>query len=114
MKPENYIIYCSYQEFEQPEAWLVVARLKGVDQEDKEEAIESQRVSLHWYMDALTEEAGQQAYAPQNPQQTSNLRTHTQAGKFSVTIFIRIYDHPYGRVLKERWMIRVVEKNYRN
>lgn len=55
----NYFIEWSYQEFEQPEAWLIVARLEGVDEEEEEEAIESQRVSLHWYEDAVTEETRQ-------------------------------------------------------
>ena len=69
----------SYQEFEQPESGLVVARLERVDEKEEEEAVQSQRVCLHWYQDAVTEETGQQANTPQHTQQTCNLHTHTRA-----------------------------------
>lgn len=74
-----------YQEFEQPEARLIVAGLEGVYEEEEEEAVESQRVGLHWDQDAVTEETGEQADTPQYPQQTCNLHS-TQAETHSVTM----------------------------
>lgn len=56
-----------YQEFEQPEARLIVAGLEGVYEKEEEKAVESQRVSLHRDQDAVTEETGQQADTPQHP-----------------------------------------------
>lgn len=71
-----------YQKFEQPEAWLVVAGLEGIDEEEEKEAIQGQRISLHGYQDAIAEEAGQQADTPQHTQETCNLHKHTCTEKW--------------------------------
>lgn len=87
LNKHNYILIIMnawrYQEFEKPETWLIVARLERVDEEEKEEAVKSQRVSLHRDEDAIAEETGQQADAPQHSQQACNLyvckHTHTRS-----------------------------------
>lgn len=66
-----------YQKLEQPEAGLVIASLEGIDEEEEKQAIQGERISLHGYQDATTEEAGQQADTPQHTQQTCNLHKHT-------------------------------------
>lgn len=67
-----------YQQLEQPEAWLVIASLEGIDEEEEKQAVQGQRISLHGHQDAVAEEAGQQADAPQHTQQTCNLHKHTR------------------------------------
>ena len=63
------------QQFEEPEAGLVVAGLQGVDEEEQHEAVQHQRVHLHGQQDVVRGrvQAGQDAGAPQHTQETSDL-----------------------------------------
>lgn len=65
------------QQLEEPETGLVVAGLEGVDEEEHHEAVEDERVDLHGEVGVLRVQAGEDAEAPQNTQETGNLQqTH--------------------------------------